>query len=116
MPGSLTETLVYITMSTYDCEFVLLENRGRGQFAKDVEVVEELRVRTDFPILHALLEHHYDAVTAKHILVGYLIDLYATTYSINLTKAIEYAQKYPNNPVQVTTLAVAFRGIVPRED
>ena len=48
--------------------------------------------------------------------MGYLIDLYATTYSINLTKAIEYAQKYPSHPVQVTTIVVAYKGMLPRED
>lgn len=103
-------------MSTYDCDFVLLENKTRGQFAKDVEVVEELRIKTDFPILHCFLEHNYDAVTAKHVLVGYLIDLYATTYSINLTKAVEYAHKYPTNPVQVTTIAFAHKSMLPKED
>lgn len=49
-------------------------------------------------------------------MVGYLIDLYATTYSINLTKAVEYAQKYPTHPVQVTTIAFAYKGMLPRED
>lgn len=113
-----SERTSYITIASYDRDFAVLEKVGSGQLVREPEFREVLRVRTDFPILHCQLEHHYDGVTARYVLVGYLIDIYATTYTLDLTRAIEYTQKYPNNPhpVQFTTLAHASKGAAMHEN
>lgn len=70
-------------------------------------------MRTDYPVMHCVLEHQFEAVQSRYLLIGYLIDIYANIYTLNLTKAIDYAQKYPSQPVQFTTVTRAFRRDAP---
>lgn len=68
--------------------------------------------------MHCLLEYTFEAKINRYLLVGYLIDIYSTIYTIYFTDAIDLTQKYPGHPIQFTTLTQTFRNeaSLPRED
>jgi hypothetical protein len=103
------ESISYLTVGTFDRDFIILENRGFAQMMKDVEYKEVLRVRTNYPIMHCVLEYHFEAKQNVDLLVGYLIDIYSSLYTVNFSKAIDIALKFPKHPIQFSCITQTFR-------
>lgn len=59
--------------------------------------------------MHCLIELNFETIQNKYLLIGYLIDIYSTIYTVNLTKATELTQKFSGHPIQFSTITQTFR-------